>query len=113
MHLTAELYYSYGVRIEINPSALAHGITPNEIRAVINNYELRFSIPTRLANVDANNYLYIGRPADNEPWIELIADHADADVRVIFHAMMLRPSTIAALDHVGTALTPQYSRQRR
>lgn len=98
------------MRIEINPSALAHGITADEIRSVINQGTAFSLNPRRVGSVP---FLYVGPAAANEPWIELIADHAVVGVREVFHAMMLRPSIIAALGHVGQALNPEYGTQRR
>lgn len=98
------------MRIEIKPSALAHGITADEIRSVINQGTVFSLNPRRAGSVP---FLYVAPAAVNEPWVELIADHALVGVRVVFHAMMLRPSTVAALGHVGQALNPEYGTQRR
>ena len=57
--------------------------------------------------------LYIGPTAINQPWIEVIADLADSTAAVVFHAMMLRPSTVAALGPLADLINPEYARQRR
>lgn len=55
---------------------------------------------------------FIGRAADNEPHIEVIADALDTDHVEAFHAMMLRPSTVAQLA-LDRFITPEYAPQRR
>jgi hypothetical protein len=97
------------VRIEIKPSALAHLITKAEIRAVIDYPALRLPIAPR--RTGAKPVLFIGPAADNEPWIEVIADLADADVAEVFHAMMLRPNLIESLG-LAPFVHPEYAPQR-
>jgi hypothetical protein len=55
--------------------------------------------------------LHIGRAADNRPHVEVIADLADLTISVVFHAMMLRPGLVAALQ-LDQYFTPQYAPQR-
>jgi hypothetical protein len=55
--------------------------------------------------------LFIGPVADNQPWIEVIADLADAAVAEVFHAMMLRPSLVASLG-LDELIEPDYGPQR-
>ncbi|MBE7194127.1 MAG: hypothetical protein INR66_16790 [Gordonia polyisoprenivorans] len=98
------------MRITVIPSAHAHGITDDEIRAVVSFYVVRISLTPRV--VGTQPYLYIAPAAESEPWIEVIADLRDPDVAIVFHAMMLRPALVAnlELDHL---ITPTYSSQRR
>ena len=98
------------MRIAIVASALAHGITTDEIRTVINNYDLRVSVVSNLYD-DADDYFYVGRAAVNQPHIEVIADHIDPNEAVVFHAMMLRPSNVKNMG-LDLFITPEYSRQR-
>lgn len=79
------------MRIEIKPSASRHGIVDTEIRAVIEHPALCTRIEARTAG---NTVLYVGRVRDNEPLIEVIAEHF-ADAIVAFHAMYLTHGTIA------------------
>ena len=92
------------------PSARAHGITDDEIRAVVSFYVVRISLTPRV--VGAQPFLYIAPAAADEPWIEVIADLRDPDVAVVFHAMMLRPALVTNLD-LDQLITPTYSSQRR
>jgi hypothetical protein len=103
-------YYTFSVRIEINPSAKRHGISDAEIRTVISYPELRFSLVARI-DIDAAPVLHIGRAADNQPHIEVIADLIDPGVAVVFHAMMLRPKLVNALG-LDLFITPDYRPQR-
>lgn len=102
--------YTFCVRIDINPSALRHDITITEIHTVINHPEIRYSLSPRIPN--AVPVLFIGRGADNEPHIEVIADILDTDHTEAFHAMMLRPSLVAALG-LDRFITPDCAPQRR
>lgn len=97
------------MRIEIRPSALDRLITEDEIRTVVSFPVLRAIIAARREG--AAPVLFIGPVADNQPWIEVIADLADAAVAEAFHAMMLRPSLVASLGLDGF-LDPDYGPQR-
>lgn len=55
--------------------------------------------------------LFIGPTADNQPWIEVIADLIDPGVAEVFHAMMLRPGLIARLG-LDSLVDPDYGPQR-
>lgn len=103
------MYYTFGVRIEIRPSALEHLITRPEIRAVVSYPALRISIADRRPG--AVPVLFMGSPAENQPWIEVIGDLIDADVMEVFHAMMLRPSLVASLG-LDNLIDPDYGPQR-
>ena len=98
------------MRIEIRPSALEHLITKAEIRAVVSFPALRVSLTPRRPGTAP--VLYTGPPADNEPWIEVIADLVAAGVMEVFHAMMLRPSLVASLG-LDILIDPEYAPQRR
>jgi hypothetical protein len=102
------------VRIDILPTATWHSITHTEIRTIINHYELRIHIEPRnpKPDVEADDYLHIGRAADNQPHIEIIADFIDPTVAVVFHAMMLRPTTVAELSLESYGFHPDYAPQR-
>lgn len=101
------------MRIEILAPATWHSITEDEIRTVVNYYELRIGIASRLpAHIATDTYLQIGRAADNQPHIELIADTINPDVTIVFHAMMLRPVTVANLNLETYGLLPEYAPQR-
>ncbi|MFT4086161.1 MAG: hypothetical protein QM658_03250 [Gordonia sp. (in: high G+C Gram-positive bacteria)] len=95
------------MRITITPSARQHGITDDEIRAVITYPIARQSIPARRHPADL--YLYAGAADGRQPHIEVIADHIDDDT-IVFHAMLLRPSTYNT--HLAGVFTPRYARQR-
>jgi len=41
--------------------------------------------------------LFIGPAANNQPWIEVIADLIDPNVAAVFHAMMLHSGLITRL----------------
>ena len=99
------------MRIEIRGSATEHGITPDEIRAVLTFPALRLTLAPRQPN--STPMLYIGPVAHNEPWIEVIADLAIPEVAEVFHAMMLRRSTFAAARRFAPYLKPTFARQRR
>ena len=111
LHYPSKCDTLFNVRIEIHSHARKHSITDAEIRTVINHYELRVSVESNLTDIDADDYLYVGRNSDNEPHIEVVADHIDPSAAVAFHAMMLRPVTVAryALD---LFITPDYAPQR-
>lgn len=80
-------------------AARRHAISDEEIRNT--------SIP------DAIPRLYIGRRTDAEPPIEVLADTASGQC-VVFHAMLLRLSTLAELDSETAAiLPPQLARHQR
>lgn len=99
------------MRIEIKASAKRHLITGDEIRAVLSNYEVRISVEPRDPSIEADDYFYAGRAAANEPHIEVVADHVDPAVVVVFHAMMLRPSQVRELG-LERFITPEYGPQR-
>ena len=99
------------MRIEIRGSATEHGITPDEIRAVLTFPALRLTLAPRQPN--SKPMLHIGPVAPNEPWIEVIADLAIPDVAEVFHAMMLRRSTFAVARRFAPDLKPTFARQRR
>lgn len=98
------------MRIEIKSSAQQHGITDTEIRATISYPALRLPLTAR--RLHARLFLYIAPAAPHQPWIEVIADHADPAITIAFHAMMLRPATVTSLD-IATLIDPEYARQRR
>ena len=98
------------MQIKVIPSARAHGITDDEIRAVVSFYVVRVSLTPRV--VGAQPFLYIAPAADDEPWIEVIADLNNPAVAVVFHAMMLRPTVVANLD-LDKLIDPTYANQRR
>jgi hypothetical protein len=55
--------YTSSVRIEILPTATWHSITGAEIRAIINHYELRLQVTSRLrADIPTDPYFHVGRP---------------------------------------------------
>jgi hypothetical protein len=97
------------MRIEIKPSALDHQITDPEIRTLVNHPALRISLTPRIPS--AVPVLFIGPPAINEPWIEVIADFRRRTVAEVFHAMMLRPTLVASLG-LDDLITPEYAQQR-
>lgn len=99
------------MRVTVAPSAKAHGITEDEIRAVISFYALTATLAARKPG--AQLALFIGPAAANEPWIEVIADLIAPNTAEVFHAMMLRPSTVTALGALADLIDPQYARQRR
>jgi hypothetical protein len=83
------------VRITILDAALWHGVEPKEIRAVVEYPLDRTPLKPRLQGT--RPWLYIGKFDENEPPIEVIGDLTDADGLIVFHAMMLRPSTAIAV----------------
>lgn len=97
------------MRIEIKPSARNHGITGDEIRALIAYPALRLPIAARRAG--ALPVLHIGPAIANQPWIEVIADHIDPAVAEVFHAMMLRPATVQSTG-IDELVDPDYGPQR-
>lgn len=99
------------MRIDIRASATAHGVTPDEIRAVVTFPALRLALAPR--RPDSTPMLYVGPAAPNEPWIEVIVDMAIPEVAEVFHAMMLRRSTFAAASRFAPDLKPTFVRQRR
>lgn len=98
------------MRIKTTPSAAGHGITDAEIRAVISFPALRLGLVARHPN--ALPVLFIGPAAENQPWMEVIADLADPDVAVAFHAMMLRTALVASLG-IEELIAPEYAAQRQ
>jgi len=97
------------VEIAIRPSAHAHLIADEEIRAVIAYPALRVGLAPRRANTAP--VLFIGPAADNQPWLEVIADLIDPNVAEIFHAMMLRSDLITRLG-LDSMVDPDYGPQR-
>ena len=83
-----------------------------EIRTIVTYPELRLSLASRRDDVETDNVLFIGRPADNEPHMEVIADLIDPAVAVVFHAMMLHPALVSELC-IDRHVTPDYAPQRR
>lgn len=55
--------------------------------------------------------LFIGPAADNQPWIEVIADLIDPNVAEVFHAMMLRSGLVIRLG-LDALVDPDYGPQR-
>jgi hypothetical protein len=55
--------------------------------------------------------LFIGPAADNQPWIEVIADLIDPNVAEVFDAMMLRSGLISRLG-IDASVDPDYGPQR-
>jgi hypothetical protein len=97
------------VEITIRPSACVHLVTDDEIRAVIAYPALRVGLVARRVNTAP--VLFIGPAADNEPWLEVIADLVDPSIAEVFHAMMLRSSLIARLG-LDSLVDPDYGPQR-
>ena len=97
------------MEIAIRPSAHAHLIADEEIRAVIAYPALRVGLAPRRANTAP--VLFIGPAADNQPWLEVIADLIDPNVAEIFHAMMLRSDLITRLG-LDSMVDPDYGPQR-
>lgn len=98
------------MRITIIGSAHRHGITGDEIRTVINHYSMRWAIDSR--HPSSIPFLYVGAIGEDEPHIEVITDERVPGVAIAFHAMMLRPATIASADLAPGAFTPNYGPQR-
>lgn len=101
--------YTLCVEIAIRPSARAHLITDEEMRAVIAYPALRVGLAPRRVNTAP--VLFIGPAADNQPWLEVIADLIDPNVAEVFHAMMLRSGLIARLG-LDSLADPDYGPQR-
>ncbi|UGT64511.1 hypothetical protein [Nocardia asteroides] len=76
------------MRLTVLASATRHGITGEEIRAVVFYPVLRTRLTPRLPG--AVPHLFIGKFDEDEPLIEVIADLADPGEWIVFHAMMLR-----------------------
>lgn len=95
--------------ITINQSARGHLITDAEIHAVLGFPVLRVVLAPRRAG--ALPVLFLGPAAENQPWIEVIADFAGYPEVEVFHAMMLRPSVVAALG-LNELIDPDYAPQR-
>lgn len=100
------------MRIDILPPAAWHGITATEIRAVIAYPAVRIILTPRRTDIATAPVLHVGRPASNEPHLEVIADLIDPTVVTVFHAMMLRPVVVAE-HNLEAYLTPDYAAQRR
>ncbi|GAA5066909.1 hypothetical protein [Nocardia callitridis] len=83
------------MQIAILECTRRHGVTDDEIRAVLSYPVFRIRIAPRQEGSDP--YLFIGSYDEDEPLIEVIADLADPDKWIAFHAMMLRPATIQNL----------------
>ncbi len=96
------------VRIEITSRARQHGITDDEIRSVVSFPVARQAIPARRPLAEL--FLYVGAVDEHQPHIEVIADHTDTTEAVVFHAMLLRPTTYNS--HLTDVFTPRYARQR-
>jgi hypothetical protein len=101
--------YTFCVEIAVRPSACVHLITDEEIRAVIAYPTLRVGLAPR--RVDTAPVLFIGPAADNQPWLEVIADLIDPSFVEVFHAMMLRPNLVARLG-LDSLVDPDYGPQR-
>jgi hypothetical protein len=109
LHFPRKLSYTLPVEIVIRSSARAHLIVDEETRAVITYPVLRVGLAPRRANTTP--VLFIGPAADNQPWIEVIADLLDPEVAEVFHAMMLRPGLVARLG-LDALVDPDYGPQR-
>ncbi|MHC9292040.1 hypothetical protein ACRCUN_06205 [Mycobacterium sp. LTG2003] len=100
------------MRIDILPPATWHSITDTEIRTVLTYPSARVILTPRRTDIATAPVLHIGRPADNEPHLEVIADLIDPAVATVFHAMMLRPVVVAEYN-LEVYLTPDFAPQRR
>ncbi len=98
------------MRITIRPSALAHGITDTEIRCVVEYPEHQAHIEARIPG--ASLTIAIGAYDVNEPYIEVIYDTRRGE-RIVFHAMMLRPSTITSTQLAGHIDTGRVASRQR
>ncbi|UVT31528.1 BrnT-like toxin [Mycobacterium phage Mask] len=96
------------MRIEILPPATWHSITATEIRAVLSYPAARVILEPRRTDIATALVLHVGRPADNEPHLEVIADLIDPTVAIVFHAMMLRPAVVAE-HNLERYITPDYA----
>ncbi len=105
----SKMSYTLWVEIVIRPSAHTHLITDEEMRAVIAYPALRVGLAPRRVNTAP--VLFIGPAADNQPWLEVIADLIDPNVAEVFHAMMLRSGLIARLG-LDSLMDPDYGPQR-
>ncbi|MGC5023556.1 hypothetical protein ACLQ3K_02270 [Tsukamurella sp. DT100] len=77
------------MRIEINPFALQHSITPDEIRTVTSSPSARYRVESP-TNPDKVLIRSIGR-IGNEPWIETLAEEYEyGELLHVFHSMILR-----------------------
>ena len=111
MTWTIKSGYSFWVRIVILDSARRHGVGDDEIRNTIEYPLWTARVVPRIPDTEPR--LYIGRRADAEPPIEVLADNASGEC-VVFHAMMLRLSTLAELDVESAAtLLSQLARSQR
>lgn len=99
------------MRITITPSARQHGITGDEIRTVLAYFALRISLPAKREG--AVLFLHIGPASANAPYIEVLADMADEDEAVVFHAMMLRRSLVNNLGIAELLGDITYAPQRK
>ncbi|UUO03612.1 hypothetical protein M4D79_11970 [Mycolicibacterium novocastrense] len=97
------------MEIVIRPSARAHLITDEEARAVIAYPALRVGLAPRRPNTAP--VLFIGPAANNQPWIEVIADLIDPDIAEVFHAMVLRSGLTTRLG-LDSLVDPDYGPQR-
>jgi hypothetical protein len=97
------------VEIAIRPSARAHLITDEEMRAVIAYPALRVGLAPRRANTTP--VLFLGPAVANQPWLEVIADLIDPNIAEVFHAMMLRSGLITSLG-LDPLVDPEYGPQR-
>lgn len=70
---------------------------------------LRVGLVPRRANTAP--VLFVGPAANNQPWIEIIADLINPNVAEVFHAMMLRSSLITGLG-LDSLVDPDYGPQR-
>ncbi|AXH45801.1 BrnT-like toxin [Gordonia phage GEazy] len=104
------MQYTYLMRIEIKANAQEHGIEGSEIRTVVSYPALEIPIAARRPGAEL--VLYIGPASDNEPYIEVIADLADAGMAIVFHAMMLRRQLVANLGLTDLLPTNIYGPQR-
>ena len=104
-----KLSYTLRVEIVIRSSARTHHITDEEARAVIAYPALRVALTPR--RPDTAPVLFIGPAADNQPWIEVIADLIDPNVAEVFHAMMLRSGLMTRLG-LDALADPDYGPQR-
>ena len=111
LHLTANCYTLTACGSTSGLAPPTHGITPDEVRAVVTFPTLRLTLAPRRPN--SAPMLYVGPAAPNEPWIEVIADMAIPEVAEVFHAMMLRRSTFSAARRFAPDLKPTFTRQRR
>ncbi|GAA4676674.1 hypothetical protein GCM10023197_35630 [Gordonia humi] len=91
-----------GIPIRFNESAFRHGITPDEIRAVIEFPRYRSRAVSR-RDPWREVYLIIGQ-IDREALIEVAAELTPEPAWEVFHAMLLRQTTADQVrDTIGTA----------